>query len=78
MVERRLKWLAWIVVVWGAVIFYKLISLQVFHHQEYVRHGAGAAGAFEGDSRAARRDLRPQRPGARHEHSDALRLRQSR
>jgi cell division protein FtsI (penicillin-binding protein 3) len=37
MVERRLKWLAWIVVVWGAVIFYKLISLQVFHHQEYVR-----------------------------------------
>jgi cell division protein FtsI (penicillin-binding protein 3) len=37
MVERRLKWLAWIVVIWGAVIFYKLISLQVFHHQEYVR-----------------------------------------
>src|SRR3954471_18929840 len=37
MVERRLKWLAWIVVVWGAVIFYKLISLQVVHHQEYVR-----------------------------------------
>src|SRR3954447_9871513 len=37
MVERRLKWLAWVVVLWGAVIFYKLISLQVFHHQEYVR-----------------------------------------
>jgi len=36
MVERRLKWLAWIVVVWGAVIFYKLISLQVLHHREYV------------------------------------------
>lgn len=35
--ERRLKWLAWIVVVWGAVIFYKLISLQVLHHEEYVR-----------------------------------------
>jgi cell division protein FtsI (penicillin-binding protein 3) len=34
--ERRLKWLAWIVVVWGAVIFYKLISLQVLHHEEYV------------------------------------------
>jgi cell division protein FtsI (penicillin-binding protein 3) len=37
MVERRLKWLAWIVVVWGAVIFGKLISLQVLHHREYVR-----------------------------------------
>src|SRR5436305_2373326 len=37
MVERRLKWLAWIVAVWGVVIFYKLISLQVVHHQEYVR-----------------------------------------
>ncbi len=37
MVKRRLKWLAWIVVFWGAVIFYRLISLQVFHHQEYVR-----------------------------------------
>jgi len=37
MVERRLKWLAWIVVVWGAVIFCKLISLQVLHHREYVR-----------------------------------------
>src|SRR3954451_8382062 len=37
MVERRLKWLAWIVVVWGVLIFYKLISLQVVHHQEYVR-----------------------------------------
>src|SRR5947207_15430621 len=35
--ERRLRWLACIVAVWGAVIFYKLISLQVFHHQEYVR-----------------------------------------
>jgi cell division protein FtsI (penicillin-binding protein 3) len=37
MVERRLKWLAWIVVVWGAVIFCNLISLQVVHHREYVR-----------------------------------------
>jgi cell division protein FtsI (penicillin-binding protein 3) len=35
--ERRLKWLARIVVVWGAVIFLKLISLQVLHHREYVR-----------------------------------------
>lgn len=37
MVERRLKWLAWIVVVWGAVIFAKLISLQVLHHRDYMR-----------------------------------------
>src|SRR2546421_3477525 len=37
MVERRLKWLALVVMVWGVVIFYKLISLQVVHHQEYVR-----------------------------------------
>jgi cell division protein FtsI (penicillin-binding protein 3) len=37
MVERRLKWLAWIVVIWCAAIFYKLVSLQVFHHNEYVR-----------------------------------------
>jgi len=36
MVERRLKWLAWIVVAWGASIFLKLVSLQVIHHREYV------------------------------------------
>jgi cell division protein FtsI (penicillin-binding protein 3) len=37
MVERRLKWLACFVFLWGAVIFYKLISLQVFQHDRYVR-----------------------------------------
>jgi cell division protein FtsI (penicillin-binding protein 3) len=37
MAERRLKWLAWIVVAWCAAIFYKLISLQVLHHAEYAR-----------------------------------------
>lgn len=36
MVETRLKWLAWIVVAWGAAIFLKLVSLQVLHHREYV------------------------------------------
>jgi cell division protein FtsI (penicillin-binding protein 3) len=36
MVERRLKWLAWIVIAWGAVIFLKLVSLQVLHHRDYV------------------------------------------
>lgn len=36
MVERRLIWLAGIILVWGAAIFYKLISLQVVHHQQYV------------------------------------------
>jgi cell division protein FtsI (penicillin-binding protein 3) len=35
MVERRLKWLAWIVAAWGVVIFLKLVSLQVLHHREY-------------------------------------------
>jgi cell division protein FtsI (penicillin-binding protein 3) len=37
MVERRLKWLACFVFLWGAVILYKLISLQVFQHDRYVR-----------------------------------------
>jgi cell division protein FtsI (penicillin-binding protein 3) len=35
MVERRLIWLAGIVVLWAAAIFYKLISLQVLHHRQY-------------------------------------------
>ena len=35
MVERRLTWLALAILLWGAAIFYKLISLQVVHHQEY-------------------------------------------
>ena len=37
MVERRLTWLAGIVLLWGALIFYNLVSLQVFHHSEFVR-----------------------------------------
>ena len=36
MVERRLTWLAGIVLIWGGAIFYNLISLQVVHHQDYV------------------------------------------
>jgi cell division protein FtsI (penicillin-binding protein 3) len=36
MVERRLTWLAFLVLAWGGAIFYKLVSLQVIHHQEYV------------------------------------------
>jgi cell division protein FtsI (penicillin-binding protein 3) len=35
--ERRLKWLAWFIIGWGAVIFLKLVSLQVLHHRDYVR-----------------------------------------
>src|SRR5256885_14230464 len=35
MVERRLTWLAGIVLLWGAAIFFKLVSLQVVHHREY-------------------------------------------
>ena len=37
MVERRLTWLALIILLWGGAIFYKLISLQVMHHLQYVR-----------------------------------------
>ena len=35
MAERRLSWLARIVLLWGAAIFLKLVSLQVLHHEEY-------------------------------------------
>src|ERR1039457_7479114 len=37
MVDRRLTWLAVIVLAWGGAIFWKLISLQILHHQEYAR-----------------------------------------
>src|SRR5271157_3140977 len=37
MEERRLTWLAGIVLLWGAAIFLKLISLQILHHYEYSR-----------------------------------------
>jgi cell division protein FtsI (penicillin-binding protein 3) len=35
MLERRLKWLAGLVLIWGGVIFCKLVSLQVVHHRLY-------------------------------------------
>jgi len=35
--ERRLQWLAAIVVLWGAAILWNLVKLEVFHHKEYVR-----------------------------------------
>jgi cell division protein FtsI (penicillin-binding protein 3) len=35
MVDRRLAWLAGIVLIWGAAIFFNIIWLQVVHHQEY-------------------------------------------
>jgi cell division protein FtsI (penicillin-binding protein 3) len=37
MVERRLIWPAAIVLIWGGDILYHLVSLQVVHHQEYVK-----------------------------------------
>src|ERR1035437_2116119 len=37
MVDRRLAWLAGIVLIWGAAIFFNIISLQVVHHQEYLK-----------------------------------------
>ena len=36
MVERRLVWLAGIMLIWGVAIFGKLVALQVAHHQQYV------------------------------------------
>jgi cell division protein FtsI (penicillin-binding protein 3) len=35
MIERRLIWLAAIVVLWGAGIFGNLVSLQLIHHRKY-------------------------------------------
>ena len=37
MVERRLAWLAGIVLIWGAAILFNLISLQIVHHQDYAK-----------------------------------------
>jgi cell division protein FtsI (penicillin-binding protein 3) len=37
MVERRLAWLAGIVLIWGGAILYKLVTLQVVDHREYVK-----------------------------------------
>ena len=37
MTERRLIWLTRIVLFWGVVIFFKLVGLQVIHHQEYAK-----------------------------------------
>jgi cell division protein FtsI (penicillin-binding protein 3) len=37
MVDRRLAWLAGIVLTWGAAILFNLISLQVIHHQQYAK-----------------------------------------
>src|SRR5262249_50108177 len=38
--DRRLTWLAASVLVWGAAIFAKLISLQVIHHRQYLAKAA--------------------------------------
>jgi len=37
MVARRIAWPAGLVLVWGALIVCKLVSLQVFHHREYAK-----------------------------------------
>jgi cell division protein FtsI/penicillin-binding protein 2 len=37
MVDRRLAWLAGIVLIWGAAILFNLISLQIVHHREYAK-----------------------------------------
>jgi cell division protein FtsI (penicillin-binding protein 3) len=40
MVDRRLTWLAAVVLAWAAAIFIQLISLQVVHHREYLGKAA--------------------------------------
>src|SRR5271157_5846659 len=35
MVDRRLAWLAGIVLIWGGAILFNIISLQIVHHQKY-------------------------------------------
>jgi cell division protein FtsI (penicillin-binding protein 3) len=36
MVERRLAYLASIVLIWGGTVFYKILSIQVVHHRQFV------------------------------------------
>src|SRR5205085_2625932 len=36
-VEKRLGWLAGVVLVWGAVILVRLVMLQVVHHRDYLK-----------------------------------------
>ena len=36
MVDRRLTWLAAVVLIWATAIFFKLVSLQIIHHREYL------------------------------------------
>jgi cell division protein FtsI (penicillin-binding protein 3) len=40
MVDRRLTWLAAVFLAWGAAIFFKLISLEIMHHREYLGKAA--------------------------------------
>lgn len=40
MVDRRLTWLAAGVLTWGGAILFKLVSLQVIHHREYLGKAA--------------------------------------
>ena len=40
MVDRRLTWLAAMVLVWASAIFFKLVSLQIIHHREYLGKAA--------------------------------------
>ena len=35
MLERRLKWLAGLILIWGGLILGKTVSLQVVHHRQY-------------------------------------------
>jgi len=35
--SRRLQWLLWLLLLWVGAIFARLLSLQIFHHDDLVR-----------------------------------------
>ena len=74
---RRLQWLLWILLVWVGVIFVRLVSLQVIHHDDLLRLAQQQQQRTSGDSGAARVHFRPHRPAAGEEPAGRIDVRQS-
>ena len=72
-VEKRLGWLAGIILLWGALILVRLVMLQVVHHQDYLRAARKAQEIEVKIPAHARQYLRSQRPPAGHEHAAWIR-----
>jgi hypothetical protein len=51
--DKRLTWFAGAVVLWGALIFAQLVSLQVIHHAGYLRMARKQRSAFRPSRRRA-------------------------